>query len=318
MNITELDQYRLADAVKFHNRLNPKIWGADEQLLPEVRSKLMEIAADFQEFLGLSDLDVQDITLSGSNAAYSYTPHSDIDLHLVVDVPKDEVYQELFNAKKYQYNDLHNIKIRGADVELYVQPADESPVSLGEYSVLHNKWLEVPKRKRARIDQTLVRHKYEDLQARIKSALGEDNADRVQALITKIKEMRRAGLDAHGEFGPENLAFKMLRKQGWIKKLYDHSAAARDRELSLKEQPAKPVKYGYGSQSRDVSDYRALFKAAVPKTPATNTDVQFNKPQDYEWFKKQQQKKEFFLEYRISNKFFQYFSYFAMSSRLKK
>ena len=52
MNITELDQYNLADAVKFHNRLNPKIWDRDEKLLPEVREKLLEIAADFQEFLG--------------------------------------------------------------------------------------------------------------------------------------------------------------------------------------------------------------------------------------------------------------------------
>ncbi len=243
MNITELDQYNLADAVKFHNRLNPKIWGPDEQLLPEVRSKLLEIAADFQEFLGLSDLDVQDITLSGSNAAYSYTPHSDIDLHLVVDVPKDEVYQELFNAKKYQYNDIHDIRIRGADVELYVQPADQSSVSLGEYSVKNNNWIEIPKRKRARIDQTLVRHKYEDVKARIESALKENDSDRVQALIRKIKEMRQTGLDTHGEFGPENLAFKMLRKQGWIKRLYDHVAAVKDRELSLKEQePKKKIK----------------------------------------------------------------------------
>lgn len=289
MNITELDSYRLADAVKFHNRLNPRLWDRDEQLLPEVRSKLLEIAADFQEFLGLSDLDVKDITLSGSNAAYSYTPHSDIDLHLVVNVPRDEVYQELFNAKKYQYNDIHNIKVRGADVELYVQPADEAPVSLGEYSIKNDQWIEVPKRKRAKIDQTLVRHKYEDLKARIESALKENDSERVQSLIAKIKAMRQAGLDQHGEFGPENLAFKMLRSQGWIKRLYEHSAAVKDRELSLKEEPKKPFKYGFGTDS---GDYRSLFKPAAPKEPAANTGIQFNKPQDYEWYKQQQAKKK--------------------------
>ena len=47
-------------------------------------------------------------------------------------------------------------------------------------------------------------------------ALKEDDADRVQALVDKIKVMRRAGLAQHGEFGPENLVFKMLRTQGWI------------------------------------------------------------------------------------------------------
>jgi ABC-type proline/glycine betaine transport system substrate-binding protein len=57
--------------------------------------------------LGL-DLEVTDITISGSNAAYTYTDHSDIDLHLVADLPRadaNEVYRELFDAKKYQYND---------------------------------------------------------------------------------------------------------------------------------------------------------------------------------------------------------------------
>jgi hypothetical protein len=98
MNIHELSTYNLADAVKFHRRLNPRIWGQDEQLLPEVRDKLLAIAADFQEFLGVEDLDIRDITISGSNAAYSYTKNSDIDLHLIVAMPDNPVYQELFNA----------------------------------------------------------------------------------------------------------------------------------------------------------------------------------------------------------------------------
>lgn len=252
MNLHELDSYKLADAVKFHNRLNPRLWDKSEHLLPEVRNKLLEIAADFQEFLGVPDLDVVDITVSGSNAAYSYTPHSDIDLHLVVKQPEgaDEVYQELFNAKKYQYNDMHDIRIHGADVELYVQPADESPVSLGEYSVRDGKWLQVPRRKRAKIDQSVVKHKYEDVKARIESALKDNDSDRIYALIKKIKEMRQAGLDAHGEFGPENLAFKMLRSQGYIERLYKAYADARDRELSLMEKKKRKKakkKFTYGS-----------------------------------------------------------------------
>jgi len=137
MNLHELDSYNLADAVKFHNRLNPRLWDKTEHLLPEVRNKLLEIAADFQEFLGVPDLNVVDITVSGSNAAYSYTPNSDIDLHLVVQMPEQnsEVFQELFNAKKYQYNDEHDIRIGSADVELYVQPVDQKHHSLGIYSV---------------------------------------------------------------------------------------------------------------------------------------------------------------------------------------
>jgi hypothetical protein len=191
MNINELDQYRLSDAIRFHDRLNPRLWDEHEQLRPEVREKLLAIAANFQEFLGVEDLDLEDITISGSNAAYSYTPHSDIDLHLIVRMPEqcDDVYKELFNAKKYQYNDLHDIRIRGADVELYVQPSDEPAVSLGEYSILNDKWLQVPRRKRAHIDQSLVRHKYDDVLARVQAALADDDVDRVQSLVNKIKDM---------------------------------------------------------------------------------------------------------------------------------
>ncbi len=133
MDIYELDSYRLSDAVKFHTELNPALWDGD-RMRPEVREALIKIADDFREFLGISDLAVEDITVSGSNAAYTYTPHSDIDLHLLVDFSKlnpDQVYQELFNAKKYQYNDQHDIKIRGYDVELYVQDAGKPVRSLG-------------------------------------------------------------------------------------------------------------------------------------------------------------------------------------------
>lgn len=270
MHITELDSYRLGDAVKFHNRLNPKLWGKDEHLLPDVQAKLMEIAADFQEFLGISDLDVEDITISGSNAAFSYTPHSDIDLHLVVRKPAeaDEVYQELFNAKKYQYNDMHDIRIHGADVELYVQDADETPVSLGEYSVKNGNWIQVPKKKRAQIDQSVVRHKYEDLAARIQEALKTDDAKHIAALLTKIKTMRQTGLDQHGEFGPENLAFKILRKQGYIQKLYAAQAAARDRELSLQERnrPKQRVRYGFAEGDTGMAQGSSIGDAGAQST----------------------------------------------------
>jgi putative chitinase len=255
MNIHELDSYNLGDAVKFHRRLNPRIWGRDEHLLPEVREKLLAIAADFQEFLGVEDLDVQDITISGSNAAYSYTKNSDIDLHLVVKMPDNPVYQELFNAKKYQYNDEHNIRIGGADVELYVQPADQAHHSQGIYSIQNNKWLQVPQRKRAQIDDACVRDKVADLDSRIHAAVKSHNQEVIGTLWNKIKDMRKSGLEQHGEFGCENIAFKMLRNKGCIRLLKDAMTAAQDRELSLREAPQQKFRYGFseGMQSQPYS-----------------------------------------------------------------
>jgi len=103
MNLQELDNYILDDAINFHTDLNSAIWNHKERMRPEVRKALLDIADDFREFLGIQYLALTDITVSGSNAAYSYTPYSDIDLHLVVDFKKisnDEVYKELFDAKK--------------------------------------------------------------------------------------------------------------------------------------------------------------------------------------------------------------------------
>lgn len=278
MNINELDTYNLADAVKFHRRLNPRLWGRDEHLLPDVRQQLLAIAADFQEFLGVPDLDVKDITVSGSNAAYSYTKNSDIDLHLVVNMPADPVYQELFSAKKYQYNDQHNIRIGGADVELYVQTADQAHHSQGIYSVKNDQWISVPERKRAQIDHACVRDKVADLDARIHTAVRSGDAERIAALADKIKAMRQAGLEKHGEFGCENLAFKMLRNSGCIKLLWDARQAAQDRALSLREAPRKKFRYGFseGHQGQPYSSddgVAASTKMFVSEDDDTETRV---------------------------------------------
>lgn len=251
MNLHELDRYKLSDAVKFNARLNPKIWGQDEHLKPEVRDALMKIADDFRATLGVKDLDLKDITLSGSNAAYTYTPNSDIDLHLVVDIPDDEVYRELFDAKKYAYNNQHNIKIGGYDVELYVQDVDQPHVTQGEYSLLNNDWIQVPRRQRADVVDQSTRSKYQDLKQRIRDAIKTKDYEVMAGLMAKIKQLRQSGLDEHGEFGPENLAFKMLRTQGYIQKLVDARNAAKDQELSIDERARPRVTYGFTTESED-------------------------------------------------------------------
>ena len=283
MNIHELDSYNLGDAVKFHRRLNPRIWGRDEHLLPEVRERLLAIAENFQEFLGVEDLNVQDITISGSNAAYSYTKNSDIDLHLVVTMPDNPVYQELFNAKKYQYNDEHNIRIGGADVELYVQPADQAHHSQGIYSVKNSDWISIPQRKRARIDDACVRDKVADLDARIHDAVRSGDESKIATLADKIKAMRQAGLEQQGEFGCENLAFKMLRNSGCIKLLWDARRAAQDRELSLREadRPQQRFRYGFseGHQGQPYSSEDGV--AASTKQFLENSESDDNIVNDF-------------------------------------
>ncbi len=237
MDINELESFKLSDAVAFHKELNPKLW-EDEKLDPTVRDQLLLIAEDFVEYLGISNLKVRDVTISGSNAAYSYTPHSDIDLHVLVDfneLPNNEVYQELFTAKKTLYNDAHDITVRDVPVELYVQDTNNPVHSLGEYSIVHDKWIRIPKKRRANFDEVATKLKYEKLGDLIELAIKSKDPKRVNDTIALVKRYRKSGLDKAGEFGPENLAYKAVRKQGLVQALHDLKVQLHTEKLSIDE-----------------------------------------------------------------------------------
>ena len=261
MNLKELDSFKISDAVTFHDKLNPALWTGNK-LRPEVKNQLEEIAKDFLEEMGINDLDVRDITISGSNAAFSYTPNSDLDLHILVniaDLPNNDIYKELFHAKKSLYNDNHDITIHGVPVELYVQDAAQPSITLGEYSLQNDKWLRIPTKRRANFDQTATRMKYEKLLDIVKKALASKNLTKIQKVLKKIKQYRQAGLDKGGEFGPENLAFKALRSQGYITKLYDLRDKLHSEALTIEtmyQDPAKIIEDNLEEElSKEFEDY---------------------------------------------------------------
>jgi hypothetical protein len=277
MKIQELDNFNLKNAVKFNDTLNPALWDEHEQLKPEVREKLLQIAEDFQEYLGVDNLDLKDITLSGSNAAFSYNKHSDIDLHLVVDMPDDDVYRELFDAKRYAYNDQHDIKIKGSPVELYVQDANEPHYSQGIYSVLNDEWVDVPKRRSLEVDDSNVESKFNDIVQKITNAIESEDYDTLSNVHKRIKAMRQCGLEKNGEFGVENLTFKMLRNEGWIEKLLNARNDAKDKMLSLAEKNKKKQKtiYGFGTPELLQSDVSSEWDGVSPSTEQYLNEIDY-------------------------------------------
>jgi hypothetical protein len=271
MQTKELDSFKLSDAVTFHDQLNPKLW-VGNKLRPEVKTQLQLIADDFLEELGINDLDVIDTTVSGSNAAYSYTNHSDLDLHILVnlkDLPNNSVYKELFQAKKTLYNDSHDIKIHGVPVELYVQDASEPVISLGEYSIENDKWLKIPSKRRANFDQTSSKAKYSKLLEIINTALVSKDLRKVEKVLKKIKRYRQAGLDKGGEFGPENLAYKALRSQGYITKLYKLRDDLHSEFLTIENMYSTPVK---------IDELAQQFAEEFSKRLTTDEDYDPNGP----------------------------------------
>jgi predicted nucleotidyltransferase len=236
----------------FHlkDELNPKIWkssGNDEKTMnPKVRARLLDIAYEFIEFLKV-DVVVSDIIMTGSLANYNWSTFSDIDLHILVDFnqfPESQLplYTELFTLKKTMYNDNHNITIYGYEVELYIQNESEAHFSSGVYSVLHDEWINKSKKENVEIDTNLIKNKaskwMEIIDGALENAQDEplDDAKKlIQKYKDKIKKYRTCGLEKDGEYSDENLVFKVLRRNGYMQKLFDFENEYTDKKLSIKE-----------------------------------------------------------------------------------
>ena len=149
--------------------LEPRIW-QDNKLKPRIRKALLKIAQDFIDGLP-TEIDVQDVTLTGSIANYTWSNYSDVDLHIIVDFvgvdENRELVKAFFDNARMRWNDKHDISIKGYDVEIYVEDSAETHKSSGIYSVLNNSWLEEPSRKDFKVDFPPARRKADDLEFQV-------------------------------------------------------------------------------------------------------------------------------------------------------
>jgi hypothetical protein len=222
--------------------LNPKIWDG-WVLKPDVEEQLLEIAHHFAEYLDVPKSMIKDITFTGSMANFNYGSKSDIDLHLIIDYKNVddnvELVKKLMRAKKAIYNDRHNIRVKGYDVELYPQDDSEPHYSTAIYSVVNDDWTTKPSPTYVDVDDSLIKRKGQDLIDRAKLIMKTEDtqlkSDRLLNFKEKIMKMRKAALERGGEFSTENLVFKHLRNTGFLEKLFDAINKSIDRTLSLDE-----------------------------------------------------------------------------------
>jgi hypothetical protein len=230
-----------------HQNLNESLWDDEDQLRSEVKEKLLEIAHQFIKKTKGAETEIKDITFTGSLANYNYSMLSDIDLHILIDFREVndnvDLVKDYFNAVKALWNYLHDIRIKGYEVEVYVQDANEPHVSSGVYSIMNDEWIKKPESKEVDIDNELIAKKAESLMDQIDRALEvmekgkhQEAHDRAIKIRKKIKKFRQAGLESEGEYSVENLAFKTLRNNGYLGKLSHLKRDAYDKMMSLKEQ----------------------------------------------------------------------------------
>jgi hypothetical protein len=233
MRLRELKE-SLSQLVTVNRRLNPKLWH-DGELDLEVSAKLQEIAEAFEKFIGI-DLPVTDYTITGSNANYTWTEHSDLDLHLIVKGTVTDAERELYNAKKALWAEQHTITVKGLPVECYVQGEQEEHHSTGVYSLVKDTWLVEPKKIKPQVDDSAVERKKDSMIHDIETALLSQDLERIRRVKERITEMRKAGLERAGEWSVENLVFKILRNLGLIDQITEKIRELEDAELSLEQQ----------------------------------------------------------------------------------
>ena len=225
--------------------LSPALWDGD-QLNPEVREQLLKIAQEFIDKTEAKNVEIKDIIITGSLANYNYSEYSDIDLHIIINFEEvDDNYdlvKDYFDATKALWNYHHDILIKGHEVEIYVQDEKEEHHSTGVYSLSNGVWIDKPVYKEAAVDEDLVAKKTNSLVDQIDRALQimdenkyQEALKRGEMLSTKIKKMRKAGLETEGEYSVENIVFKELRNNGSLAKLSDLKREAYDALMSLDE-----------------------------------------------------------------------------------
>ena len=231
MRLRELQER--SDVITVNRSLNPKIW-RDGELDPQVADKLKEIAEAFVDFVAI-ELDIVDLTITGSNANYTWTEYSDLDLHVIVAGMPDDNSRELFNAKKTLWGDQHDITVKGLPVECYVQGEDEKHHSTGVYSLLDSAWIIEPKKIKPQVDDSAVDAKKDAVLHDIEVALLSKDLDKIRTVKDKITQMRKAGLARAGEWSTENLVFKIIRNLGLIDQIAEKIRKLEDQELSLEQ-----------------------------------------------------------------------------------
>jgi predicted nucleotidyltransferase len=228
------------------DELNDELWTPENELKPEVRQALIDIANSYFKSIELGELKVKDVYFTGSLANYGWTESSDIDLHIIVDYGelKDIGFlEDYLYLKKKNWLDKHDIKIFGFEVEPFAKDEEAKHDYKAIYSVLNNKWVVEPRKDKPSIDLETVREKSASIMDDVDRILDIKDESELSKEAEKLQEklggLRNVGLTKEGEYSNENLIYKTLRKAGYLDKLSDAANSSIDSQLSLNEKVKK-------------------------------------------------------------------------------
>lgn len=225
----------LIKPIEYNSALNPKLWDG-EKLREKVKRALIKIAKDFITFTE-HPIRIKDICIAGSNANYTYTDKSDIDLHIIADYTGVECgrsVEELIDTKVLLYRQKHNITVEGIPVEIYVENVEEPAVS-ADYSLVYNKWIKKPKKQTVQYDKKKLNHMIKVYKTLMQHAVRTGDLQTCRNVVKLLRAYRTLGLlrDPSGEFGIPNLVYKSLRNDNSLKALTTFIEKLHDNSLSI-------------------------------------------------------------------------------------
>lgn len=264
--------------------LNPDFWpnGVEGKIAPDIRYNLLKTAKSFQQSWDLSEvgldkkLKLVDCHFTGSLANFNWSKYSDIDLHIKVDFSDiDAEYLEAVKgyllAQKNIYNLSHKITIKGFEVEVYPEDINLNTVSTGIYSLFKDEWVIEPKYHEVSPNQEYILRKTQNIIGLVDYLVSlenkipaEQSVHHLDYLTKKLKKMRQSGLSKDGEFAEDNLVFKLLRRLGYLDKIWDLKNLDIDKSLTLESKEWKHPLADYLDGNPTKEEHNKFMKEINP------------------------------------------------------
>jgi hypothetical protein len=179
-------------------------------------------------------MEIYDIQISGDLADLNNLS-TDIDLHIIInpDGLSPEEIQNLnkeFEKQKFQLNLERPKKVRGFDVDLFINNKDGQHDDSGLFSLIQNKWICEPKIGES-FDSRDVDKKYYSLGNTIETiasklaseSCSDENKkkllEKASRLKRKLQTMMSASLDNSKSHSIDSKTYRKLKKEGYINKL---------------------------------------------------------------------------------------------------
>lgn len=240
-NEERLNEVEVSDislkSFEIQDELNPKFW-INNKLNSRIRLKLLDLADEFIDTLAVDWVKPEDIVLTGSIANYNWSKYSDVDVHILIDYKKvwkkTEFVQDYFDSKKELWTQEHGeLRIYGFPVEMYVEDTNADNPSSGVYSLNENKWIKEPNDfQDAELNENYIKR----ISAKIMTAIDniedkikeekdnhklETSSEKLKKLFDKLHKQRQESLGKHGEMSTYNIIWKVLRRSGYLDKIWD-------------------------------------------------------------------------------------------------